>query len=150
MEDDDPQALDGTKIEEGFKYVVGYIQRKTVKKFPKLHLPMGDISEGSWISAVSRGHLISPCDRIVKICKKLEAEFNIFHGDNIDMEPNPMERLLDQALRKRENNEIDNYIVSLYLRFRFFKRLKYLNIKDMYAASAEKIRKNIQTMQHLY
>ena len=50
------------------------------------------------IEQLSRGGLTAPNNNLVSLCKKLDSQFILFHGDKIDMEPEPIERLLNVIL----------------------------------------------------
>ena len=78
------------------------------------------------------------------------SDFEAFHGEFIDMCPNPIKRLLNQVLVKQEENDIYAYICNVFLKLRFFNRIKYLNVKLKCNESAEKICKATQQMQHMY
>ena len=67
------------------------------KKFPGLDLPDGEQEEGRWIEQLTRGGLSVPNSKLVTLCKKLEEQFGIFHGEEISMEPQPIENLLKIA-----------------------------------------------------
>ena len=87
---------------------------------------------------------------ILEICKELNKDFEAFHGEFIDMSPNPLERLLKEVLAKQEKNDIYEYICEIFLKVRFFNRIKHLNVKLKCNESADKIRKKTQEMQHMY
>ena len=57
--------------------------------------------------------------------------FDHFHGDSINKLENPIEKLC--CLIKSQDdlcNEIDIYIVNLFVKIRFFNRIKILNNKE--------------------
>ena len=78
----------------------------------------------------------------LELCKKLEESFSTFHGDKISKAPNAIE-LLSQKVSVKYNNNILNYICNMYLKVRFFNRIKYLNNVLKRKEAAEKIRDNI-------
>ena len=135
---------------EGFRYVVGYVQQKAKKKFPTMYLS-GGIPKG-WLKLLSRGSLTHPNEALVNLCQKLEEEFGKFHGTNIDRGPNPMERLMAKCmgdlLLPLDKKTV--YIVKLFLKLRFFNRIKWLNIQQRLSESSEKIRTGKQQLQHIY
>ena len=134
--------------QEGFKYVVGYVQRKVKKKFPGLDLPEGVHHDAGWIEHLSRGGLTVPNNNLVSLCKKLGSQFSLFHGDNIDMEPEPIERLLNVILSELPRDHETVYICTLFVKVRFFNRIKLLNVQIKTAESSEKVRAMKQTAQH--
>ena len=42
--------------------------------------------------------LTVPNNNLVSLCKKLDSQFSLFHGEKIDMEPEPIELLLNVVL----------------------------------------------------
>ena len=76
--------------------MVGYVQKKAVKKFPTLKLPQG-VPQG-WLHLLSRGELTHPNEALVKLCTKLEAQFVKFHGEDIDRRQKPLERLFSTSM----------------------------------------------------
>ena len=143
-------ALQATCSSEGFRYVVGYVQQKAKKKFPNMGLP-GGIPKG-WLQLLSRGGLTHPNEALVNLCEKLEAVFVDFHGTDINREPNPMERLMAKCMTQL-NLPLDKktvYIVKLYLKLRFFNRIKWLNTQQRLSESKEKIRSGKQHLQHIF
>ena len=111
--------------------MVGYVQKKAVKKFPTLKLPQG-VPQG-WIHLLSRGGLTHPNEALVKLCTKLEAQFVQFHGEDIDRRPKPLERLFSTSMSNL-NLPLDKktiYIVKLFLKIRFFNRIKWLNCPSL-------------------
>ena len=149
-EDDIEEAHVGGHDEEAFRYIAGYVQKKVQAKFPGLVMPEGENCSSRWIETLSRGKLTIPNMDILEICKELNKDFEAFHGEFIDMSPNPLERLLKQVLAKQEKNPIYEYICNIFLKVRFFNRIKHLNVKMKCNESADKIRKRNQEMQHMY
>ena len=130
--------------------MVGYVQRKVKAKYPNF-----DLSEGSskgWLELLSKGNLVCPNDRLVTLCQFLKAEFEKFHGKDISRSDNPMESLLDNVTAKLNSpiNKETTYIIKLFLKIRFFNRLKWLNEQQQLKESTEKIRRLKQRAQHMY
>ena len=136
--------------EEAFRYIAGYVQKKVKEKFPGLIIPEGEKCANKWIENLSRGNLTIPNMDVLEICQDLNKDFEAFHGEFIDMSPNPLERLLKEVLAKQEKNDIYEYICEIFLKVRFFNRIKHLNVKLKCNESADKIRKKTQEMQHMY
>ena len=153
-EDDDPEIEDiqsvGEFNEEAFRYIVGYVQMKLKKRFPQLEVPDGIEHPGGWDEERGRGKLTIPNQDLIEICRDLNAQFQAFHGDTISKEPEPMETLLKKVLRRQEDNEVYTYVCQMFLKVRFFNRIKFLNVQLRENESAEKIRRCKQQMQHLY
>ena len=130
--------------------MVGYVQKKTIRKFPTLKLQHG-VPKG-WLNLLSRGGLTHPNEALVKLCSILESKFVEFHGQDIDRRPNPLERLFSEAMSDL-NLPLDKktiYVVKLFLKIRFFNRIKWLNSQQKLSESAEKIRTSKQKSQHVY
>ena len=136
--------------QEAFRYIAGYVQKKVKEKFPGLIIPEGEKCANKWIENLSRGNLTIPNMDVLEICQDLNKDFEAFHGECIDMSPNPIERHLNQVLLKQEENDIYAYICNVFLKLRFFNRIKYLIVKLKCNESAEKICKATQQMQHMY
>ena len=99
--------------------------------------------------------------QVASLCKQEESErlyayiysnqaFQAFHGDLINKEPQPLEKLLNKVLLRQEKNQMYAYVCELFLKVRFFNRIKFLNVKLRENESAEKIHRCKQQMQHLY
>ena len=129
--------------------MVGYVQRKLQTKYPNF-----DISEGSsegWLKLLSRGNLVNPNDRLVSLCEFLESEFAKFHGADISRSYNPMEELLNDVTAKLNCHTKElTYVIQLFLKIRFFNRLKWLNELHQLKESTEKICRLKQRAQHMY
>ena len=74
--------------------------------------------------------------------------------ESIDMDSSQIERLQGQVLaitrEKRRRCYVYSYVCNIFLKARFFNRIKHLNVKLKCNESAEKIRKAAQQVQHLY
>ena len=136
--------------QEGFRYVVGYVQKKLLQKFPGIHIPKATEEKNRWIETLNKGQLTIPNADLINICQELNTEFEQFHGDKIYMGEAPMETLLSLVLEKSERSEIFDYIAEIFLKVRFFNRIKWMNANIKADESAEKIRRCKQVMQHLY
>ena len=136
--------------EEAFRYIVGYVQKKLVQRFPQLEIPVGIENPDGWVESLSRGKLTVPNQDLIEICRDLNQAFQAFHGDLINKEPRPLEKLLNKVLLRQEKNQMYAYVCELFLKVRFFNRIKFLNVKLRENESAEKIRRCKQQMQHLY
>ena len=83
-----------------------------------------------WLSAVSRGGLLQPNPEFVETLKKMEVDFDAFHGGpfNLDLEKGVIRRLVDKLCAKYSEEEVPRVAVVKYVRFRTFVRLKHLNL----------------------
>ena len=59
-----------------------------------------------WIKNLSRGYLKIPNADLINICKDLNEQFEAIYRNDIDMRPQPIERLLKKCLQGRPQNEI--------------------------------------------
>ena len=129
--------------------MVGYVQRKLKTKYPNYEISEGS-SEG-WLKVLSRGNLINPNERLVSLCEYLESEFAKFHGLGISRSYDPMKELLNDVTAKLSCNTKElTYVIQLFLKIRFFNRLKWLNEQHQLKESTEKIRRLKQRAQHMY
>ena len=69
----------------------------------------------------------------------MNEAFEAFHGESIDMDPNPIEKLQEQVLAEQEKNDVYSYVCNIFLTARFFNRIKHLNVKLRCNESAEKL-----------
>ena len=102
------------------------------KKFPEFVDPFPPIDEKQkiWINLRSFGNLTIPSQVLVDNVVKWGKWFDHFHGDTISKHENPIEQLC-YLIEWRQNfsNAIDVYIVNLFVKIRFFNRIKILNNK---------------------
>ena len=90
-----------------------------------------DEKQKIWINLRSFGNLTIPSQVLVDNVVKWGKWFDHFHGDSINKLENPIEKLC--CLIKSQDdlcNEIDIYIVNLFVKIRFFNRIKILNNKE--------------------
>jgi len=97
---------------------------KAKKKFPDTGeiLESSQWKKGGWIEKKSRGRLEN--------IKKWENKFLSFHGESINMEPEPIERLVKKILENEIKSPFTIYIVNCFVKTRFFHRIKFLNSKS--------------------
>ena len=79
-----------------------------------------------WISCKSRGMLTYPDVTLMQRMHYYDKMFDEFHGKKINMNPFPLERLLKKILPRGETNA-RKFEVQLYIKIRFYKRIKDLN-----------------------
>ena len=68
---------------------------------------------------------MTPSEQLTKPLSQCETIFCHFHGSTIDMNPNPMERLVENILST--NVELPVEIVKLFVKLCFFQRIRTLN-----------------------
>ena len=73
-----------------------------------------------------RGNLVIPSRELFLTVTLLEKEFCTFHGKTIDMAREPIERLLKSMRLK--NPSIPTDIINLFVKIRFFQRIRHLNV----------------------
>ena len=101
---------------------------KAKKKFPDTEtLESSQWKEGGWIEKKSRGRLTIPADNFLEKMKKWETKFLLFHGETINMEPEPIEKLVKKILESEIKSPSTIYIVNCFVKTRFFHRIKFLN-----------------------
>ena len=122
------------------RYVAGYVQSKTKKHFPSLTIPEGDVEPGRWIENLSRGGLTIPSSALLSLCQTMETEFCRFHGNKINKCPKPIETLVEKIMLNKQPSRVLHYVCQLYVKVRFFNRLKFLNIQIKAKEASERIR----------
>lgn len=132
-------------------YIAGYIQRKLRIKYPE-EFEGQQVVESAWISLKSRGGLTQPTVPLVGLCERLNSYFINFHGDDVNREPRPLERLKEAVMSAEEmaNSPWYHYAVTLYIKIRFFNRIKILNNRLKTSEKREKIRKLKQLSQNMF
>ena len=68
---------------------------------------------------------MTPSEQLTKPLSQCETIFYHFHGSTINMNPNPMEKLVENIMST--NVEIPVEIVKLFVKFRFSQRIRTLN-----------------------
>ena len=77
------------------------------------------------------------------------GEFCRFHGNKINKNPKPIETLVEEIMKNKQPSRVLHYVCELYVKVRFFNRLKYLNIQIKAKEASERIRKLKQIAQHI-
>ena len=60
--------------------------------------------------------------------KKMEMEFQMFHGEKIDLKPDPIKRLTDLH---KVSSGLPDEVILFFVKIRFFRRIKELNLKQI-------------------
>ena len=76
----------------------------------------------------------------VEKLKKIERKFQLFHGQTVDTDPNPNERLAEYILSECE---IQKPILEYFIKCRLHYRLKTLKIKKIH------LRQNVRSLKQL-
>ena len=141
------EAVQGKSGEQAIVYVCGYIAKKLHQKAPGLLLSSESKNEATWIDLKSRGSLTYPSNALVNAVKHYENIFMEFHGEDLDRNLNPIERTINQILKKNKNFPAP--VVKLYVTLRFFNRLKNLNNRILTKRS-KSVRCFKQTAQFMF
>ena len=105
---------------------------------------------GSWIELKSRGNLQFPSKSLVEKFSQWGKVFDIFHGEAIHMGIQPIDKLCCRIVSQFAiSTEIDKYVVELFVKVRFFQRIKLLNERIQATAKKEKLRKLKQDGQFI-
>ena len=108
--------------------VLEYIGGRVVQKFSKKYseLEGEPDSKFKWISLKNCGGLKYPSDSLMRGIQEMEKSFRLFHGEKIDLQRKPIERLVDIILEK---TSFAKEVVQFFVKIRFFHRIKVLNTK---------------------
>lgn len=126
----------GTELnenEELLEILAGYICYRLYKKFPKYkeHMRYGkcadDIQKSDWLSVLSRGKLMRPSEEWREQIRKLETDFQLFHGTTLNRSKNVIKNFCDLIIKKYPHFE--EFALRCYARTRSFIRMKALNKK---------------------
>ena len=79
----------------------------------------------------------------IKVCRQPLPKFARICGKHF-------ERLQAAVQTKFLSDEVTQYIIKLFLKVRFYNRIKWLNVDQKANLSSEKIRGSKQTCQHLF
>ena len=102
---------------EALHYIAGYIAFKFKTKYQTLQ-SRDEKTKQKWILLKSQGLLVTPSEELNKLLSQCETIFCHFHGSTIDMNPNPMERLVENIMST--NIELPVEVVKLFVKLRFF------------------------------
>ncbi|KAF0707856.1 Uncharacterized protein FWK35_00033981, partial [Aphis craccivora] len=76
---------------EALEYVVGYVARRFVHKYPDLgketSASLDSSLSPSWTQHKSRGHLITPSDTLMRVAKVMNKYFEKMHGTSLNKNP---------------------------------------------------------------
>ena len=116
-------------------YVAGRLKRKLIEKFPddtSIYILGETKNRCSWIKQkeYKPDLLMLPSNELLKDCKNIVTQFNLFHGEEIILEKNPMEKF-HMTLDERFVGEVRQFVLSWMGTLLFHQRLKVLNEKHI-------------------
>ena len=146
IEDDLPELPDST-TEEALAYIAGYIAYKLKESTPGLSKPMG-LGTHAWINIKSRGYLTNPSNELLTAVKKFEVIFCSIHGDDVSRQKDPMGVTI-LAIQSSHPEWPEN-VIKLFVKIRFFHRIKSLNMRLYNAKYGENVRTYKQISQFIF
>ena len=111
---------------EVLQYIGGRIASKFGSKYPEVAGPPD--KKCQWITLKNSGGLGYPSESLMTDLKKMEMEFQMFHGNKIDLKPDPIKRLKDLH---KVSSGLPDEIITFFVKIRFFRRIKELNLRQM-------------------
>ena len=130
-----------TPEQEGVNWWAGFL----VKMTRGMHRWMGTRTRDAtnvsrWMQLKSRGGAIMPSPELLRFIEGAEKVFKEVHGLELDLQYNPIQRVID--ILRRQRPEMDPLIIQAYSRARFFLRLNDLNRK-LGVIEKDRLRKNM-------
>ena len=107
---------------EAVSYIGGYMTKKLCNKVEGL---ISETTTSSWIKLKNRGSLFFPSKELVESIHHYEEVFVRLHGENICRQPDPMGRTTEAILKI--DKTWPKLVVDLFVKIRFFQRVKVLN-----------------------
>uniref|UniRef100_A0A2S2PTZ2 Transposable element P transposase-like C-terminal domain-containing protein n=1 Tax=Schizaphis graminum TaxID=13262 RepID=A0A2S2PTZ2_SCHGA len=96
---------------EALEYVVGYVARRFIHKYPDLgnetSVSLDSSLSTSWTQHITRGHLVTPSDTLMRVAKVMNKYFEEMRGTSLNKNPEE--------------------VVSCLIRTRTFVRFNHLN-----------------------
>ena len=120
------------------QYIGGRICQKFGNKYPEIRGKSS--SSFAWINVKSNGNLHHPSTMFLEKLKEIERKFRLFHGQTVDTDPNPNERLAEYILSECE---IQKPILEYFIKCRLHHRLKTLNVKNIH------LHRNVRSLKQL-
>jgi len=115
---------------EALEYVVGYVARRFIHKYPDIgnetSVSLDSSLSTSWIQHITRGHLITPSDTLMRVAKVMNKYFEEMHGTSLNKNPKVMETLKNKVILE-SNDVLPEEVVSCLIRTRTFVRFNHLN-----------------------
>jgi hypothetical protein len=110
-------------------------------------VPNDQINLNSWIHIKGEGKLIEPSAELKEIIAKCDSLFDAFHGRQMRIGKNPLEKL--NTLILKEHPSFPQKIVSLFCKVKFFSRIKDLNTQLKLTRGKASVRSLKQTGQFI-
>lgn len=130
-----------TKLDhEIIEYIAGYVAYKLRVQHPQLHEPHSSGRPDSWINQASRGMLLHPTTEWLALCLKLEHLFREKCGEGL-LKLNSL-GTLHRSIPKEIS--MPDSACKLYLRVRFYHRLKSLNEEHRAQQIRKRKRRKVQ------
>ena len=85
-----------------------------------------DQTEAPWIDIQNRGSLFYPSDSLVRTISTCEERFLSFHGKDINRDHDPIGRTV-MYIMEDKSIQFPRSVVNLFVKIRFFQRIKILN-----------------------
>ena len=98
---------------------------KLGSKYDFLEKKDEDKSTLRWIELKRRGNLRVPSEKFFKTCQSFEQHFLEFHGETVNLNHDPIGTLC--TLIKDLYPEWPDEVIKLFVKVRFFHRIKVLN-----------------------
>lgn len=115
---------------EALEYVVGYVARRFIHKYPDIgnetSVSLDSSLSTSWIQHITRGHLITPSDTLMRVAKVMNKYFEEMHGTSLSKNPKVMETLKTKVILE-SSDVLPEEVVSCLIRTRTFVRFNHLN-----------------------
>lgn len=115
---------------EALEYVVGYVARRFVHKYPDLgnetSVSLDSSLSTSWTQHITKGHLITPSETLMRVAKVMNKYFEEMHGTLLNKNPKVMETLKTKVMLE-SNDVLPEEVVSCLIRTRTFVRFNHLN-----------------------
>ena len=140
-------VLPDSTTEEALAYIAGYIAYKLKESTPGLSKPMG-LGTHAWINIKSRGYLTNPSNELLTAVKKFDVIFCSIHGDDDSRQKDPMGVTI-LAIQSSHPEWPEN-VIKLFVKIRFFHRIKSLNMRLYNAKYGENVRTYKQISQFIF
>lgn len=114
---------------EALEYVVGYVARRLLYKYPDLDketpVSLDSSLSTSWTQHTSKGHLITPSDTLMRVAKVMNKYFKEMNGTSLNKTPKVIETLKTKVILE-SNDVLPDEVVSYLIRTRTFVRFNHL------------------------
>jgi len=94
-----------------------------------------------------RGSLKRPSDELIAAVNRFHSVFNGLHGEDVDRREDPLERTTQEIMKE---TMFPQQVVFLYVKIRFFNRIKILNRKLKERLKSNSVRSLKQKAQFIF